>query len=146
MLLRTPDYDLTSLRLATKDYHVFKYADRAILQFQCQITLCIKYDNGCANITPPPATCQRVTNYSLAATNITRQRRSMFDDDRRMTTLDVFTGPVQVVISTASSHSSSSEQCISHDTMILIICQLTAIYILVTIIIIITIRLWSKRR
>lgn len=52
VLLSTPDYD-TSLRLATKPYHVFKYADRPVLQFQCQITLCLKYDGGCEGITPP---------------------------------------------------------------------------------------------
>ncbi|KIH61699.1 zona pellucida-like domain protein [Ancylostoma duodenale] len=52
VLLSTPDYD-SSLRLATKPYHVFKYADRPVLQFQCQITLCLKYDGGCDGITPP---------------------------------------------------------------------------------------------
>ncbi|KAJ1347657.1 hypothetical protein KIN20_002780 [Parelaphostrongylus tenuis] len=52
VLLSTPDYD-ESLRLATKAYHVFKYADRPVLQFQCQITLCLKYDGGCDGITPP---------------------------------------------------------------------------------------------
>uniref|UniRef100_A0A0K0D220 ZP domain-containing protein n=1 Tax=Angiostrongylus cantonensis TaxID=6313 RepID=A0A0K0D220_ANGCA len=52
VLLSTPDYD-DSLRLATKAYHVFKYADRPVLQFQCQITLCLKYDGGCDGITPP---------------------------------------------------------------------------------------------
>ncbi|PIO54942.1 hypothetical protein TELCIR_23683, partial [Teladorsagia circumcincta] len=35
VLLSTPEYD-SSLRLATKAYHVFKYADRPVLQFQCQ--------------------------------------------------------------------------------------------------------------
>ncbi|KAK6740781.1 hypothetical protein RB195_008932 [Necator americanus] len=52
VLLSTPDYD-SSLRLATKPYHVFKYADRPVLQFQCQVTLCLKYDGGCDGITPP---------------------------------------------------------------------------------------------
>ncbi|KAK6021713.1 zona pellucida-like domain protein, partial [Ostertagia ostertagi] len=52
VLLSTPEYD-SSLRLATKAYHVFKYADRPVLQFQCQITLCLKYDGGCDGITPP---------------------------------------------------------------------------------------------
>ncbi|PAV62263.1 hypothetical protein WR25_09367 [Diploscapter pachys] len=52
VILRTPEYD-SSLRLATIATWVFKYADRPVLQFQCQITLCLKYDNGCKEITPP---------------------------------------------------------------------------------------------
>lgn len=52
VLLSTPDYS-PSLRLAYKPYHVFKYADRPVLQFQCQVTLCVKFDGGCDGITPP---------------------------------------------------------------------------------------------
>lgn len=49
-LLGTPDYSDT-LRLAFKETHVFKFADKPMLQFQCQISVCIKYDNGCTGIT-----------------------------------------------------------------------------------------------
>lgn len=49
-LLGTPEYSAT-LRLAFKETHVFKFADKPMLQFQCQISVCIKYDDGCKEIT-----------------------------------------------------------------------------------------------
>lgn len=102
VLLSTPDYD-SSLRLATKAYHVFKYADRPVLQFQCQVTLCLKYDGGCVGITPPkcPETSAHVHTHNRFHKN--KARRSKRDlaiqsaDYDPASTLDVFTKPLMVV-------------------------------------------------
>lgn len=125
VLLSTPDYDST-LRLATKAYHVFKYADRPVLQFQCQVTLCLKLDGGCVGITPPkcPETVasHAHTHNRFHKNKLRRSRRdlsiqrSAYDPS---TTIDVFTKPLIVVdeqfaaladcplLSPASSSSSS---------------------------------------
>ncbi|KAI6214831.1 hypothetical protein M3Y94_00314700 [Aphelenchoides besseyi] len=102
VLLSTPDYDST-LRLATKAYHVFKYADRPVLQFQCQVTLCLKYDGGCAGITPPncPETvAHHAHNHQRLRKN--RLRRTRRDEPSAQNydsanTVDVFTKPIMVV-------------------------------------------------
>lgn len=49
-LVQTPVYS-EDLRVAVRESHVFKYADRAVLEFQCQVTVCIKYNGGCDGIT-----------------------------------------------------------------------------------------------
>ncbi|EFO86669.1 CRE-CUT-6 protein [Caenorhabditis remanei] len=100
VLLSTPDYD-TSLRLATKPYHVFKYADRPVLQFQCQITLCLKYDGGCEGITPPQ-NCKKLPgedgNHHHHHHDHSERRRKLV---RRLAdgvgTIDVFTDSVTVL-------------------------------------------------
>ncbi|KAI1721509.1 von willebrand factor type A domain-containing protein [Ditylenchus destructor] len=105
VLLSTPDYD-SSLRLATKAYHVFKYADRPVLQFQCQVTLCLKLDGGCSGITPPK--CPETKPLHLNLQNAKRSRRlrksrSHFNRGVKSgkyepsDTLDVFTKPVMIV-------------------------------------------------
>lgn len=104
VLLSTPDYE-DSLRLAHKPYHVFKYADRPVLQFQCQLTLCLKYDGGCAGITPPR--CPE-THAHAHAHDHQRRRMVMRHKSKRdlvysqvtatgAETLDVFTRPLMVV-------------------------------------------------
>ncbi|VDK46136.1 unnamed protein product [Anisakis simplex] len=101
VLLSTPDYDNT-LRIATKPYHVFKYADRPVLQFQCQVTLCIKYDGGCEELTPPkcPETLASHHHHDHE-----RLRRNALRTDRLIesgSTLDVFTKPLNVFDSSPS--------------------------------------------
>uniref|UniRef100_F1LDS1 Cuticlin-1 n=1 Tax=Ascaris suum TaxID=6253 RepID=F1LDS1_ASCSU len=95
VLLSTPDYD-SSLRLATKPYHVFKYADRPVLQFQCQVTLCLKFEGGCDALTPP--NCPETLPAHLHAHEHERARRRIIShqDHRGMETLDVFTTPLNV--------------------------------------------------
>ncbi|KAK6101333.1 von Willebrand factor type A domain family protein [Brugia pahangi] len=96
VLLMTPEYDET-LRLATKPYHVFKYADRPVLQFQCQITLCLKLDAGCIGLTPP--NCPKlehnhIHNHGHAhGQNEIRRARSVLE----FNTLDVFTPQLHIV-------------------------------------------------
>lgn len=105
VLLSTPDYD-SSLRLATKAYHVFKYADRPVLQFQCQVTLCIKYDGGCAGITPPKcpetaASHAHTHNHNRFHKNKLRRTRRELTIQKQTydpaNTLDVFTKPLMVL-------------------------------------------------
>uniref|UniRef100_A0A183CA49 ZP domain-containing protein n=1 Tax=Globodera pallida TaxID=36090 RepID=A0A183CA49_GLOPA len=109
VLLHTPDYDST-LRLATKEYHVFKYADRPVLQFQCQITLCLKLDGGCLGITPPK--CAETMPRHIVTEQYIRRRKSKKQrkartvrawnsvgeaEEVRATTMDVFTRPIIIV-------------------------------------------------
>uniref|UniRef100_A0A915PXJ4 ZP domain-containing protein n=1 Tax=Setaria digitata TaxID=48799 RepID=A0A915PXJ4_9BILA len=90
------DYD-QSLRLATKPYHVFKYADRPVLQFQCQITLCLKYDAGCIGLTPPNCpelVHNHVHNHDRGHEyNEVRRARSILESN----TLDIFTSQLHIV-------------------------------------------------
>nr|CAD2165253.1 unnamed protein product [Meloidogyne enterolobii] len=100
VLLRTPDYD-TSLHLATKEYHVFKYADKPVLQFQCQVTLCLKLDGGCAGISPPncPETKPRHLN-ELQTISRRRSKSKVFTKKSRRSnpeTMDVFTKPMMII-------------------------------------------------
>ncbi|CAJ0578611.1 unnamed protein product, partial [Mesorhabditis spiculigera] len=95
IILETPDYD-SSLRLATRPYHVFKYADRPVLQFQCQITLCIKYGGGCDGVTPPvgcPNLTAHLHNHAHAHMHSVRRKRR----DNGVGTLDVFTEAVTIL-------------------------------------------------
>ncbi|KAL4002319.1 von Willebrand factor type A domain family protein [Acanthocheilonema viteae] len=97
VLLMTPDYDET-LRLATKPYHVFKYADRPVLQFQCQITLCLKFDAGCIGLTPP--NCPELAHndvhnheHGRHEQNEIRRSRSIFGSN----TFDIFTPQLYII-------------------------------------------------
>jgi hypothetical protein len=36
--------------MVSSEVHVFKYADRTDIFFQCQIELCVTLENGCQNI------------------------------------------------------------------------------------------------
>lgn len=104
VLLSTPDYD-TSLRLATKAYHVFKYADRPVLQFQCQVTLCLKLDGGCNQITPPKCPETKPLHLPLLGNKNKKSRIRKSRDLRKsrprslngLETVDVFTKPVLIV-------------------------------------------------
>uniref|UniRef100_A0AC35G1F5 ZP domain-containing protein n=1 Tax=Panagrolaimus sp. PS1159 TaxID=55785 RepID=A0AC35G1F5_9BILA len=52
-VLNTPQYN-EDLKLAYQESHVFKFADKTLTRFTCQIRLCMKdRKNGCDKITPP---------------------------------------------------------------------------------------------
>uniref|UniRef100_A0A915Q407 ZP domain-containing protein n=1 Tax=Setaria digitata TaxID=48799 RepID=A0A915Q407_9BILA len=51
-LLGDPTY-VESLNMAYRESLVFKFADRVIVRFQCQIRLCVKEGGGCIGVTPP---------------------------------------------------------------------------------------------
>ncbi|EJW87123.1 hypothetical protein WUBG_01968 [Wuchereria bancrofti] len=51
-VLGDPTY-VESLNMAYRESLVFKFADRIIVRFQCQIRLCIKDAGGCIGTTPP---------------------------------------------------------------------------------------------
>lgn len=46
-----PDLKYDTDLLAYVEAHVFKFADRAVLDFQCAISICVKTDGGCDGIT-----------------------------------------------------------------------------------------------
>ncbi|CAD5215314.1 unnamed protein product [Bursaphelenchus okinawaensis] len=98
VLLSTPDYD-QSLRLAHKPYHVFKYADRPVLQFQCQLTLCLKYDGGCAGITPPKCPETQAHSHIHDHQRRRKSKRELIPGPKYdpAETLDVFTKPLMVI-------------------------------------------------
>uniref|UniRef100_A0AC34QQK9 ZP domain-containing protein n=1 Tax=Panagrolaimus sp. JU765 TaxID=591449 RepID=A0AC34QQK9_9BILA len=52
-VLNTPNYS-NDLRTAFQETHVFKFADKTMTRFTCQIRLCMKNrNNSCEKITPP---------------------------------------------------------------------------------------------
>ncbi|CAI4232425.1 unnamed protein product [Auanema sp. JU1783] len=122
VLLSTPDYD-SSLRLATKPYHVFKYADKPVLQFQCQITLCIKYDEGCANISPP-SNCPKLRGED-AHHHHHHEHNILHDPHARVIrshgsgigTIDVFTGSLTIL----DSLPACSNEALSLSSIIILI-------------------------
>uniref|UniRef100_A0A914WFR1 ZP domain-containing protein n=1 Tax=Plectus sambesii TaxID=2011161 RepID=A0A914WFR1_9BILA len=65
-----PNLSYEASLLAYVEAHVFKFADRAILDFQCAMTICVKQDGGCEGITPP--VCERAAQR--------RNRREMLQE------------------------------------------------------------------
>ncbi|VDD85528.1 unnamed protein product [Enterobius vermicularis] len=51
-LLGDPTY-VEALNMAYRESLVFKFADRVVVRFQCEIRLCVKENRGCNGITPP---------------------------------------------------------------------------------------------
>ncbi|KAK0414459.1 hypothetical protein QR680_011439 [Steinernema hermaphroditum] len=144
VLLSTPDYD-GSLRLATKPYHVFKYADRPVLQFQCQVTLCLKYDGGCDGITPPkcPETLPHHAHGNDHEHNHVK-RSGRFS--RGAETFDVFTKKLMVVddeMADAISCPAGGAPGAPSTTVVAVIGALTALNLLVAGV---TIAFWTRRR
>lgn len=44
-------YEPQNSLLAYVEAHVFKFADRAVLDFQCAISICVKDDGSCQGVT-----------------------------------------------------------------------------------------------
>lgn len=133
VLLSTPEYD-SSLRLATKAYHVFKYADRPVLQFQCQVTLCLKYDGGCNGVTPPDCPVTQAHHTHDAQLQHGKKLRKIRNSQRKNDpdTLDVFTKPIMVVddeFAKLADCSLLQEAAISNDnsSLLIIIAGLTGL-------------------
>ena len=80
-------------------FFLLKYADKPVLQFQCQVTLCLKLDGGCSGISPPrcPETKPRHLN-ELQTISRRRSKSKVVKKSRRSNpeTMDVFTKPVMV--------------------------------------------------
>uniref|UniRef100_A0A1I8BI49 VWFA domain-containing protein n=1 Tax=Meloidogyne hapla TaxID=6305 RepID=A0A1I8BI49_MELHA len=77
------------------------YADKPVLQFQCQVTLCLKLDGGCSGISPPhcPETKPRHLN-ELQTISRRRSKSKVFTKKSRRSnpeTMDVFTKPMMII-------------------------------------------------
>lgn len=51
-IMQTPNYN-AELNMAFQESHVFKFADKTITRFTCQIKVCIQAGGGCDGISPP---------------------------------------------------------------------------------------------
>ncbi|VDK88398.1 unnamed protein product [Litomosoides sigmodontis] len=69
-VLGDPTY-VESLNMAYRESLVFKFADRVIVRFQCQIRLCIKDTGACAGITPPMCSDEKEQRNEKFATTTT---------------------------------------------------------------------------
>jgi len=136
-LLGTPVYE-ANLRVATREYHVFKYADRQITQFQCQITVCIKYAGGCAGITPP--SCPSSSSHPVGELRRRREALIALEDN----TLDVLSDPLVVFNPDTSTPtppnndghywvdgrpSSHAPNCVTYETFVLVIAVISGAYL-----------------
>lgn len=71
----------TSLLLATVESHVFKFADRAALDFQCAINICLKNENGCEGITVNETGFESESEYSYILIRFSRPDASDFRNE-----------------------------------------------------------------
>lgn len=115
--------------MGVKEVHVFKYADRPALQFQCQITILIKEPNGecvrpeCAD--PPGrggsgnrrARRAVVTDATAAGTLDVAQELEAADIQQNNRTPFDLRNRAPLVIHQQSSQESSSMMCISHTSV-----------------------------
>ncbi|TMS35689.1 hypothetical protein L596_003034 [Steinernema carpocapsae] len=51
-VLSTPQYS-SDLKTAYQESHVFKFAEKTVTRFTCQLRLCMNHENGCDGISPP---------------------------------------------------------------------------------------------
>jgi hypothetical protein len=65
-IFNDPTY-IEALTLAYREAHVFKFADRMAVRFQCQIKLCMKEDGGCQGITVRMVLSELLHAHDLAA-------------------------------------------------------------------------------
>ncbi|KAL3098041.1 hypothetical protein niasHT_027586 [Heterodera trifolii] len=70
-LLGDPTYS-EALNLAYRESYVFKFRDRVGVRFSCEIKLCMKAEDGCAEITPP--NCQESSSKSYPAEHYQHSR------------------------------------------------------------------------
>jgi len=125
-LLGTPEYSDT-LRLVFKETHVYKFADKPMLQFQCQISVCIKYDNGCSGLTPPNCNSKRFS-------------RDVTVSDKWTDTLDITADTITVFEADASlegvsKHNSkvvySSQMCMNNFSFLLIVSVVVIAHVII---------------
>ncbi|CAD5221264.1 unnamed protein product [Bursaphelenchus xylophilus] len=147
VLLSTPDYD-QSLRLAHKPYHVFKYADRPVLQFQCQLTLCLKYDGGCAGITPPKCPETQAHSHIHDHQRRRKSKRDLVPGPRYdpADTLDVFTKPLMVVDDNFAKLADCPVQISERRSEWTMVISLVGVTLINLLLMSITILFWCKRR
>ncbi|VBB31506.1 unnamed protein product [Acanthocheilonema viteae] len=159
-VLGDPTY-VESLNMAYRESLVFKFADRVIVRFQCQIRLCIKDAGGCIGITPPMCsdeneqtnglfvtTVESIVHHTIKTKNVTdiqsKKRRLMrspvSERSKHMVDADLISQPVYVLDADDEDGDENSYQlrqgtpevCVSNTLFSILICIMAIAFLALT--------------
>ncbi|CAG9530723.1 unnamed protein product [Cercopithifilaria johnstoni] len=160
-VLGDPTY-VESLNMAYRESLVFKFADRVIVRFQCQIRLCIKDAGGCVGITPPmcvdekeqtnelflTTTGESIVHHTTKVRNVTKvqskkrrlMRSPISEKSKLMVDADLISQPVYVLDADDEDEDGNSDRlrqgmpevCISNTLSAILICFMAIAFLALT--------------